>query len=383
MKLLSFIGIAIISLLYACNDADYSIIDNQVYISNAEQNVGGSETIIMNNGADISVLVRLAKKVDYDVEVELGLAAELLEEYNQRNQTEYLMVPDFQFPTNAVVKIPAGEISSSFKIVVNDFETKGNQYALPIKITKILNGGIDLANTQSRFIYALAKPLRVSVPVMSGFTISGDLNENVSALPKENWGINVNEWSLECWTKLSAYNVNNQAIFNLGSNQHEIYIRFGDANSPYNYLQIKTLGGQIQTASNLVANRWYHWAFVYDGTTLTIYRDGEVDVKFQPPSPIGGNVRMDYVQMISSGSRYFPNRAHLAQVKLWKKAISQTQIKNNMYFEINPKNTDLVGYWPMNEGSGNTFKDITGNGHDAAAGSNIIKSWDHNIDFKN
>ena len=54
-----------------------------------------------------------------------------------------------------------------------------------------------------------------------------------------------------------------------------------------------------------------------------------------------------------------------------------------MYFAINAKNPDLIGYWPMDEGSGNTFKDITGNGHDAVAGDGIVNSWIPNVDFKN
>ena len=379
MKFLNNIIICLsIICMISCTEAEYNIIENEVYISSAASNIGGSETVIMNNGADVAILVRLAKAVDHDVKVELVVDSELLKSFNDRNQTEYLLAPNYDLTGVKEVIIPAGQISSTLNIHVNDFETNGNQYALPIKISRVANGDVQLANTHSKFIYTLAKPLKVSVPVMSGVN-----DKAVNALPTANWGINVNEWSLECWSRMDGFSRNNQAILNLGSNQHEIYIRYGDANSPYNYLQIKTLGGQIQTASNLVANKWYHWTFVYDGTTLTIYRDGEVDVKFQPPAPLGGNVRMDFVQMISSGSSWFVNKGHLAQVKLWKKAISQTQIKNNMYFEGNPKNPNLIAYWPMNEGEGNVFKDLTGNGHDATADNNIIKSWDHNIDFKN
>lgn len=370
--------IALIVVFGRCSDAEYSIIDNQVYLNSAATNIAGTETVIMNNGAEIKVLVRMAKKMDTDVSVELELAPNLLDDYNKLNQTEYIIVPNHDLPSTIVVTIPAGEISASHVVNISDFETKGNQYAFPIQIKSVIKGNIELANKHSKFIYALAKPLKVAVPVMSGVN-----NAAVNAMPADKWGINVKEWSLECWSKMDGFRRNNQAIFNLGSEDHEIYIRYGDANSPYNYLQIKTLGGQIQTSSNLVANKWYHWSFVYDGVTLTIYRDGEVDVKFQPPAPATGSVRMDFLQMISSGSSWFVNNGQLAQVKLWKKAISQNQIKNNMYFEINPKNTDLIGYWPMDEGSGNTFKDITGNQHDAIAGNNIIKSWESGIDFRN
>ncbi len=194
-------------------------------------------------------------------------------------------------------------------------------------------------------------------------------------------GITTTQWSLECWARMSAYSKNNQAIFNTGSGDHEIYIRFGDANRPYNYLQIKTLGGQVQTSADLEANKWYHWAFVYDGTTLTIFQNGEEKIKFDPPAPNGGSVRFDFLQMISSGSTYFPDRCAMSQVRLWKTAITQTQIKNNMYYSINPANPDLILYLPLDEGDGTEFEDITGNGHDAKATAGILQGWEHNIRF--
>lgn len=377
MKILKYIIWSLAGLVISCKNADYKVIDNRIYISSAANSSEKAETITMNNGADIKILVRLAKKVSEDVEVEVKLTPSLLDNYNKENSSEYLPVPNFSLPGQAKVLIPAGEISAIYTIRVEDFETNGNRYALGVELGGVLKGNIERADSQSRFIYLLAKPLHVSVPEMSGS------NSQVNALPTDKWGINTNQWSLECWTKMSAYSINNQAIFNTGSSDHEIYIRFGDANRPYNYLQIKTLGGQIQTASNLEANKWYHWAFVYDGNTLSIYRDGELDVKFQPPAPSGGSVRFDQFQMVSSGGTYFRDRCQMGQVRLWKKAITQTQIKNNMYFAINPKNTDLIGYWPMDEGSGDTFKDITGNGHDAVAGAGILRSWISNVDFKN
>ncbi|WP_232279834.1 DUF1735 and LamG domain-containing protein [Sphingobacterium spiritivorum] len=373
MKTLKYIILSLSCLILSCKNAEYQIIDNSIYISSAANSSEKAETITMNNGADINILVRLAKKVAEDVEVEIKLTPSMLDNYNKETSSEYLPVPNFSLPANAKVIIPAGEISAIYTIRVEDFETNGNRYALGVELGNVLKGNIANSNSQSRFIYLLAKPLRVSVPEMSGVN-----NSRVAALPTDKWGIRTKQWSLEFWTKMSAYSINNQAIFD----SDDIYIRFGDANSPYNYLQIKTLGGQVQTASNLETNKWYHWALVYDGNTLTIYRNGESDVKFQPPAPEGGTVKFDYLHMIASGF-YFMDNCQMAQVRLWKKAITQNQIKNNMYFAINAKNPDLIGYWPMDEGSGNTFKDITGNGHDAVAGDGIVNSWIPNVDFKN
>lgn len=373
--ILSFV-IALSGILFTgCDNAEYKVVENSVYMSDAAGAMKAT-TLTMDNGVNINVNIRLARKIDKDVEVEIKLNPALLEPYNKANSSEYYPVPDLQLPAGAKVTIPAGETGAVYTIRVDDFETEGKQYALGVELGNVIIGGIEKSASLSQFIYLLAKPLNVSVPVMTGVGTS-----MVRMAPETNWGITTTQWSLECWARMSAYRKNNQALFNTGSGDHEIYIRFGDANRPYNYLQIKTLGGQVQTQSDLTANKWYHWAFVYDGTTLQIYRDGKADVKFDPSAPKGGTVRFDFMQMISSSATYFWDECGVSQVRLWKTAITQTQIQNNMYFSVNPANPNLIGYWPMDEGEGNTFRDITGNGHDATAGAAVVQRWEHNIRF--
>jgi hypothetical protein len=52
-----------------------------------------------------------------------------------------------------------------------------------------------------------------------------------------------------------------------------------------------------------------------------------------------------------------------------------------MYFSVNPKNPELIGYWPMDKGDGSEFSDITGNGHDATAATGVVQRWEHNVRF--
>ena len=355
-----------------CENAEYKAQTNSLYITDAAD-IATAATITMDDGADINVVVRLAQKVTEDVEVEIQFVPELLTEYNTISGTEYEVLPANMLPQNATVTIPAGEISANYRLHVNDFATNGITYAIPLALGNVIKGDVTKSKAQSKFIYVLAKPLNVSAPVLRGNA------GNVSTLPATDWGITVDAWTLEAWVRMDGYSINNQAIFTSGSNDHEIYIRFGDANRPYNYLQIKSLGGQKQTASDLEANTWYHWSFVYNGTTLTIYRNGKQDTFFDPPAPKGGSVRFDFMKIVDSGS-YFRNNCTMSQVRLWKVARTESEIANNMYFEVNPKNPNLIALWPMDEGEGTAFRDATGNGHDATS-NGALQKWEHNIRF--
>jgi len=378
--IISFAVALFAMLLAGCDDAEYEVRDNSVYMGDAAT-FAKSLTLTMDDGVDVNINVRLSKKTDQDVTVGIKLNNALIDQHNKSNESEYYPVPGISLPADAQVTIPAGEIGAVYKIRVDDFDTEGKQFALGVELGNVIAGNIERSVSQSKFVYLLAKPLKVSVPVMKGVGSGENPTAIVRTLPSTDWGLTTTQWSLEAWVRMSAYSKNNQAIFNTGSNDHEIYIRFGDANSPYNYLQIKSLGGQVQTAADLEANKWYHWAFVYDGTTLTIYRDGEFNIKFDPPAPKGGSVRFDFMQMIASSGKYFVAQCGMSQVRLWKTAISATQIKNNMYFKVDHKNPDLMGYWPMDEGQGSSFADITGNGHDGTAEPGVLIRWDHDIRF--
>jgi len=366
--------------LTACNDAEYTILDNSVYIADAASSAQSANVSMEVAGADVKITVRLAKQVATDVEVQIGLNAELIDAYNQLNSTEYKLLPSDKYSLgDGKVVIPAGNINAVYTVHIAPFDLEGNRYALPVVLTNVIKGDIDKSDSQSQFIYLIAQPLIVSVPVMKGYN-----NEGVDVHPDQDWNLLVPTWSIECWARMSAYSKNNQAIFdNWGDGETEVYIRFGDANAPYNYLQIKTLGGQVQTARDLVGGVWYHWAFVYNGTTLYIYRNGELDVQFDPPASAraDGMGKFQRLKMIGSGATYFPDQCAMSQVRFWKTPLTQTQIKNNMYYAVDATNPNLIAYWPMDEGSGNVFRDITGNGNDAQVGANIIQTWEHNVRF--
>ena len=126
---------------------------------------------------------------------------------------------------------------------------------------------------------------------------------------------------------------------------------------------------------------------VYDGTTFTIYRNGQVDKSFTPQRPTtpSGKMPIDKATIIVTGANWFVNECMMSQARFWKVARSQSEIQANMYDAVNANNPNLIAYWPMDEGEGTgdgaVLHDISGNGHDATSAGNIIQRWEHNVRF--
>ena len=374
---LSTLMFALSALLFTgCDNADYKANGNSLYLSDAAGTSKSSTVTLTENGVDINVVIRLANKMAEDVEVEVGYAPELVAAFNENNGTEYEAIPADKLPQGMTATIPAGEISTIFQLHIDNFATNGVTYVVPFSLGNVVKGSVEKSSAMSHFFYVLSKPLNVSVPVMQPY----GYNEKVESDPDKKWGAAVDTYTLEAWVRMSNFDVNNQAIFNVQAN-NELYVRFGDANGPYNYLQVKVHGdGGTDTDRDWNPNQWYHVAIVYNGSELIIYRDGKRIAGKQVPAPKGGMV-IDGLQMVSSGSMYFTAECAMSQVRLWNYARSEAEIQNNMYYEVNPKNANLIGLWPLDEGKGKIFKDATGQGRDMEAQRDIILRWEHNVTF--
>jgi hypothetical protein len=379
---------ATFGLFYGCNDAEYDIKDNSLYIAEAASSVKSVMVPIEETtGADINVTIRLAKPVAEDVTVRISIAPSALTLYNEANNTTYASVPVEQtdLGSDANVVIPAGNVTVAKKIHVNYFNPEGKLYALPVAIEG-LNNNVMTSVSQSKFIYIVAKKLSARTPNLR-FRNNGGCSIQAKPLvvtepdgsKTGGWNLSLPTYTVECWARLEKYNSQNFAIFSIYGNDsnvpdnYEFYFRFGDANTgpaepngSRNYLNWKAWGAQVTGPFELVANQWYHWATVYDGTNLTVYRNGEEYLKTSAKYP-GSNWVMHNVEMITSHQNT-NNTMNLSQVRIWKKALSPTQIRNNMYYEADATNPDLEAYWKMDEGPdnfNNIFIDATGHGHDA------------------
>jgi len=126
-------------------------------------------------------------------------------------------------------------------------------------------------------------------------------------------------------------------------------------------------------STNIVTGTWYHLSGVYNGATMKIYLDGvekaSADVTTDPisgtqPFVIGGN------KINASVIRYFDGK--IDEVRVWSDARTQTEIEDNMSLELNGDETNLEGYWKLN----NDLLDETSNDNDLTNNNTATFSTD-------
>ena len=103
-----------------------------------------------------------------------------------------------------------------------------------------------------------------------------------------------------------------------------------------------------------ITDGWHHAALTRSGTTITLYLDGVQEATTN-----------DYVNATPSGADapfiIAPAfKGSLAEIRLWGAARTQKEIAAAMSYRLSGNETNLVGCWPMSEGSGMPTNIVTG-----------------------
>ena len=172
--------------------------------------------------------------------------------------------------------------------------------------------------------------------------------------------------SFEGWIKPSSFKSASPYISSLMgtevSDSNSAFLRLGDAGLANNKLQfvvsINNVQQKLASATALNANTWYHVAATYDGANMKLYINGVLDATKAQTGNVNSTGAFN-VGYLYNTSRNFNGK--IDEVRVWKRALSQTEISQNMCNVTVPA-TSLAAYWKFNEGSGSTVQDTSGNG---------------------
>lgn len=101
--------------------------------------------------------------------------------------------------------------------------------------------------------------------------------------------------------------------------------------------------------------QWYHVAYSFDGSTMSYYIDSEL----KGTSSFSFNNNPDHTVKIGGYHDGSDTDGMKSDVRVWDHARGQEDIQLFMNTRLTGAETGLLGYWPLNEGSGDTVGDGT------------------------
>lgn len=373
MKHIAKIGIIFMVALLAACQSEYDVIENGVFLTDAQKSQSKKVTID-DTGAKTVISSRLGAMMTADVTVEYGTDVTALQSYNQKNGTDYQLLPEkfYSFSENSTV-IKAGEIGATpINLIIKPFNENidaSKKYAIPVTISHV--EGAEKLATSSSLIVLIDQIIVTTVPYLG--------TGNYISLTPEPMMEGLSNWTLEWNLYMDGFNRNNVTQWKISGADDKvaIYTRFGDVTCEQNQFQAKVGSNKPQSITRFTAKKWYHLAFTYDGTNLRFYVDGKLD--FITPHATPGEIfTFKKIVFANDEKSQYSLRGKVNELRVWSVARSQAEIENNMYI-ISSETPGLEVYWKCNEGSGKLIKDHSKHSRDGSL--KMEATWEKGVRF--
>jgi hypothetical protein len=258
---------------------------------------------------------------------------------------------------------------------------------------RLIASSLDLKTVFGAVAIPLAKVRRLSLTEAgvsgAGFGLQFD-GRNYVFVPNDRRLDPVNAMTLECWFKTTAstgttmvgkrrwepndglgYRFRGEpGTFQDSSGSSDIdhgYQLHVDGGVLYAYWEHKLLaGGRVNDG------RWHHAALTWDGTRRRLFQDGVKVAEDTPGQWVPDRSQFRIGAIDSTDGRAF-FRGAIGQVRLSN--IDRYQGRDFAPPANFTADADTVGCWKLNEGSGSTIGDCSGNGHDGELMGNPSPTW--------
>lgn len=334
-----------------------------------------------------AVTVSSTAQVSSQLTAHIAIDPSLVEAYNAKMGTNYYPIPDGACTlSDDVLTIPEGQaVSTAANVTITDdsqFVT-GRVYIIPVTIREVNFPVIEA----SRTIYLkVSRTIRFKAPYVGNADMAYQflLPDPIPSLPVYTWEVKIYAEKFRAngasgTTRVCSFggnetSVEGGAIDDGGFKCDQNLLRFGEGTDDPNQLHVTTKQGKMSSNTRFATNRWYAVALVNDGSTLTLYIDGEKDnsITVAPYEYALYGVQIGMPSAGYQSSQLFYGR--LNEMRLWTRALSAREIKAGVC-GVDPSTDGLVSYWRMNEGEGTTFYDLSPNKRDIAYTNGITIQW--------
>lgn len=376
MKKILLTLIATVATLTACNDADYKIIENGAYI-NESLSAKSAKVIITDEGGFTEITPCLSSAAPKDCKFRLEVDEKVLEEYNEKQSTGFVTLPEGQYeiPNEIIIKkgeYTADPVKVNIKPLTEDMI--GETYALPLRLVSEDGAVLSMPQT-SAFVITTEAITTSSLPQFNG----GPMLKSEMPKGPETY----NEYTIEVKFQVSNTYDRDRAVFvNRGDLTNFVLLRFEDPqrydgnHEAHSLVQIVGRNRLYMNPSfSFVPNKWQHLALTCDGSQYKLYINGAfAGVKDIPSGPTTFEAFEWFTKGDDSWSHWGNCTILMAEARVWSVCRTEAQIQNNMA-TVSAKSKGLEAYWRMNDGTGNTFADCTGNGHTLTSGNASTPKW--------
>lgn len=296
----------------------------------------------------------------------------------------YLVLPEEYRNFEKTVTISAGNVSAPVvNLKIKPYSSSnGEAYAIPIRITSV-DGPVEMKGNANHLLYLLTSPHRQKAVIIK----KGNRTVKTfsTAIPME-------QWTFEYWVKVDNItgeptgdweglgNKNFRARIFVPDSQpltfSDLTLRYyaDGANVQIPILQFQNSAGHFDTTGFWWPDTWYHIAYTYDGTTVTVYKDGVKN------NSLANSIDWTFKSLsFAIGSFGYEQQVEFAQIRMWKKCLSENVIKDNMSRQVAGDSDGLIGYWKCDEGTGNELKDSSPNQNHVTLGG--TPQWSEQINF--
>lgn len=360
-QILLLVAVICMGIFASCDDAKYDALDTHAYIGEALKSTGGDVTITKDTIVTLDILLSDVSERNNHYQLVVDQAS--LDEYNRKNGTSYVSMPEEVYKLSEDVVIEAGEYkvkdTIDIKAFTDEMNASGESYALPLRLVA-KEGSVDAMPVTGSYIITASSVFEFSAPLFVNETpnlIADGFTES-----PETYG----EYTIEVRFQISNTNARNRAVFsnNLDSSLDKILLRFEDPNSAdpnhekHSLVQIVGRNSiYLNPTRSFKPNKWQHLALTCDGSSYRLYINGEPSGSIEIP---GGPTTFSDVRWFSTA--WGQCKILMSEARIWSVVRTELQIQNNMKI-VSPNSPGLEAYWRFNEGEGTVFEDATGNGH--------------------
>lgn len=294
--------------------------------------------------------------VEENVKVGLKVEPDLLDDYNKKNKTNYLLPPveSYELEKNEV-EIAVGQSVSSaslLRITNKDNFVTGASYVIPVTITHA-NTDLDILDSGRTIFLKLSRTINFKALYVGTTSMSQKfvMDNPATGLTQYTWEV-----------KFKAENFNKSSAgepIRLCDCMNNM-LRFGEAGAPGNVLEVYDNGDKMVAKTAFSTNTWYLLSIVNNGKTVTLYVNGQKDNSMNV-SPHEASLEAMTIGMTESGyesKQLF--HGWLGGIRIWNRALSAREINAGLC-GVPADAPGLEAYWPMNEGTGTTLYDVSPN----------------------